>query len=223
MDKLPFTVYDFFGYLSSGFIALTAIVASFVGYKPILHTPNVIVGLLLVVMAYIAGHVVANLAGELIERRIVRNRLGMPTGILLDARRPTSVAAWLFPGYSTPLAEAQRKRIIDRAGRYGITDHGEGLFFHCHAVMKSNPVVQDRLNTFLNLYGFCRNMALALVLAALALGLGLALHTANTGPDISAIWWLTAALIASVGLFYRYLKFLRQYGIELLTSYAEEQ
>lgn len=221
MDKLPFTVYDFFGYLAAGFVLLIAVVAAFVGYKPILHTPNVLVGLLLIVLAYVVGHVVANLAGDIIERRIVRNRLGLPTAILIGSRILPSAAARLLPGYATPLPETQRKRILERAASNGVTDQAEGLFFHCHAVMKSDAVVQGRLSTFLNLYGFCRNMTVSLILSAAALAIGIALGSAHTGPDVPPGWWLAAALVAAVGLCYRYLKFLRQYAVELLTSYAE--
>jgi hypothetical protein len=89
--------------------------------------------------------------------------------------------------------------------------------------MKGDAPVQARLETFLNLYGFCRNMAMALVLAAFALGIGLIVGSAETGPDVSPGVWLITAVVAAVGLFYRYLKFLRQFGVELLTSYAERK
>lgn len=223
MDNLPFTVYDFFGYLASGFVLLVAVVAAFVGYGPLQHGPNTIVGLLLVVAAYVTGHVVANLASDLIERRIVRRRLGMPTAILLRSSKPPKSFARLLPGYSTPLPADVCARIGKRADKEGVTDRGEALFYHCHAVMKVNTQVQARLNTFLNLYGFCRNMTMALLIAALALAVGMLIGTANTGPDAGPGWWILAAIVAAVGLFYRYLKFLRQFGIELLTSYAESK
>jgi len=35
MDKLSFIVYDFFGYLASGFVLLVAIVAAFKGAGPL--------------------------------------------------------------------------------------------------------------------------------------------------------------------------------------------
>jgi hypothetical protein len=221
VDKLPFTIYDFFGYLASGFVLLAGVAAAFVGYEPFQDNPNVAISLLLVIVAYIVGHVVANVAGDVIERRIVRARLGTPTGILLGAEPEGRLARRLLVGYSTPLPISVQERVVQRAAREGVADRAEGLFFHCHATMKSDATVFARLDTFLNLYGFCRNMAMALVLAAAALALGLALGTAETGPDAAPGWWIVAALLAAVGLFYRYLKFLRQFAVELLTSYAE--
>jgi hypothetical protein len=221
MDKLPFTVYDFFGYLASGFVVLVGIAAAFIGYEPLQHDPKIVVSLLLVITAYIVGHIVGNVAGDLIERRVVRNLLGMPTGILVGSRSPSRVAERLFPGYSTALPTELQQRIAERADGEGVRDRGEALFFHCHASMKSNAAVWVRLDTFLNLYGFCRNMAMALVLAAAALGVGVVLGSAETGPDVDPGWWIGAAAVGALGLFYRYLKFLRQFAVELLTSYAE--
>lgn len=221
MDKLPFSIYDFFGYLASGFVVLVAVVAAFVGATPLNEKPALLVGLLLVVAAYIAGHLVANIAGDLLERRLVGKRLGMPTAILLGERTPSHWAARLLPGYSSPLPNTVRDRVLQRAERAGVSDRDQGLFFYCHAVMKRDAAVQARLDTFLNLYGFCRNMAMALSLSATALAIGLVIGTADTGPDVPPGWWLAASLVAGVGLFYRYLKFFRQYGVELLTSYAE--
>jgi hypothetical protein len=220
MDKLPFSVYDFFGYLASGFVLLVAIAVAFVGYEPLTAQPPLLIGLLLIVAAYVTGHVIANLSGDLLERRLVRKRLNMPTAILMGADVP-KWARWLFPGYASALPAAVQARIAARAKRAGVEDRGEGLFFHCHAVLKHDSVVQARLNTFLNLYGFCRNMALALLLAAVVLSAGLIRGTADTGPDVAPGVWLVAALVAALALFYRYLKFLRQFGVELLTSYAE--
>jgi len=223
MDKVPFTVYDFFGYLASGFVLLAAVVTAFVGYEPLRTSPSLLVGFFLLVVAYVTGHLVANIAGDLIERRIVRQWLGMPTAILIGSRTPSPIVRRILPGYSSALPAGVQRRITDRAEREGVNDRGEALFFHCHATMKGNAPVQARLDTFLNLYGFCRNTAMALLLSALALGVGLIVGTAETGPDVAPGVWLASAVLAAIGLFYRYLKFLRQFGVELLTSYAESK
>jgi hypothetical protein len=217
MNQLPFSVYDFFGYLASGAVVLAGCVASFAGYEPFEQSPNLLVGFILVITIYVLGHMVANIAGDLIERRIVRSRLRSPTDILLGFHAPGTVESKLFPGYTTPLPTAVQERIKKLAE----PRTGEALFFHCHAVMKSDSVVQGRLETFLNLYGFCRNMALALVIVAISLSAGLIVGTAETGPVAGPGWWLAAGLLGAIGMFYRYLKFYRQFAVELLTSYAE--
>lgn len=219
MNQLPFSVYDFFGYLAAGVVVLAGLTAAFVGDEPFQEPPSLLVGILLIITAYVTGHIVANLAGDLLERRLVRNHLGAPTDMLLGSRSAGRVASAILPGYSTPLPDAMQDQIRTLAGNRS----GEALFFHCHAVMKSDSAVQSRLQTFLNLYGFCRNMTLALLIAAICLAGGLLIRTAETGPDVGPGWWLGAAGLAAFGMLYRYLKFYRQYAVELFTSYAERK
>lgn len=80
-----------------------------------------------------------------------------------------------------------------------------------------------RLGTFLNLYGFARNMSLATLIVAGALLAGTLTGNAKTGMLIAPGWWAVGALVASVGLLYRYLKFLRQYSVEMFVGYAESE
>lgn len=217
MNQLPFSVYDFFGCLASGVIVIAGLTASFVGYPPLREGPSLPVGILLLIAAYVIGHIVSNLAGYLIDRRLIAGRLGRPAEILLGEAVLPRGAARLFPGYGTALPEATRKRVRGRSGDL----RGEALFYHCFVVMKREEVVRERLATFLNLYGFCRNMALALVVVAACLAAGLVIGSADTGPVVAPGWWLAASLAAAVGMLYRHLKFYRLYAWELLTSYAE--
>jgi len=217
MNQLPFSVYDFFGYLAGGTVVLAALIASFFGDASFRTSPTLPVGFLLVIIVYVLGQIVANIAGDLIERRIVRRRLGTPTEVLLGDRTPNEFEARLLPGYFRALPPGVQAQVRARAG----DRRGEDLFLHCHAQMKSDPVVQARLDTFLNLYGFCRNTAMSTSLAAACLLAGIALGSAETGSVAEPGWWLLLAVLATAGLFYRYLKFYRQYGFELFASYAE--
>lgn len=219
MNQLPFSVYDFFGYLAAGAVVLGAFVASFFGVEPFEGSPTLIVGFLLVIVIYVLGQLVANIAGDLIERRIVREWLGTPTDILFGRDAPSERVALLFPGYFKKLSSGVQSQVQARAENRA----GDDLFFHCHARMKSDAVVQGRLDTFLNLYGFCRNTMVAMLIAAACLLVGILLGTSETGPVAGPGWWLALCLIAAVGLFYRYLKFYRQYAAELFTSYAETE
>jgi hypothetical protein len=222
LDKLPFSVYDFFGYLAAGFVLLVGLAAAFVGSDDWQESPPTIVGLLLIVIAYAAGHVVANISGYLYEATLVRKGLKTPTVNLFRTDQPGNIA-WLLPGYFKALPEAQRERVLQTAKeRTGIDAPSEGLFFHCFGRVKSNEAVMARLNTFLNLYGFCRNMSLSLLLVAIALTIGSAgLGTAHTGRLVPPGWCIVGCVVGGAGLLYRYLKFFRQYAVEVFTSYAD--
>lgn len=219
MDKLPFSVYDFFGYLSAGFVLLVGLAAAFANTQSWQQTPSVVVGLVLIVSAYVMGQVVANLSGYLIEGILVREVLGTPSQVLFQSSKPRW--AKVLPGYYRSLPRVQQDRVLRRAEAAGVQGTGDPLFFHCFGVVKEREAVMIRLNAFLNLYGFCRNMSLASLGVAVALLAGLVLGTAQTGDVAGPGWWALGAAIASVGLLYRYLKFFRQYGVEVFLSYAE--
>jgi hypothetical protein len=218
MDKLPFSVYDFFGYLSAGFLVMVGVVAAFVGEDTLNQNPSLIVGILLIVTAYIIGQVVANIAGFFLESLVVGRLLGRPTLHLFGEQE--SRWALLFPGYFRPLPLKTQERVLKRAREEAdIDEPGGALFFHCHAVVKREPVTVERLGTFLNLYGFCRNTSMALISVVAFLAVGIHCGSAETGV-VSPGWWLIGAAVAAVALFYRYLKFFRHYAQEVFTSYA---
>jgi hypothetical protein len=90
--------------------------------------------------------------------------------------------------------------------------------------VKRDQATLERLNSFLNLYGFCRNLSLALILAVPLLLYG-ALREFDyktlQGINGDRLAWAAVALVASIGMFYRYLKFFRHYTVEVFMTYAE--
>jgi hypothetical protein len=220
VDRLPFTVYDFFAYLSAGFLLLVGITTAFIGLGPLETTPDLIVGILLIVLAYVVGQVVGNVSGFLLEGLLVKEGIGEPSEILF-AEEDGTWRSRLFPGYTKPLPEAIRDRARRRMQREEIgTAAGLALLIHCYSHVKKEAVPQARLTIFQNLYGFCRNCSLALLLVAACLIAGMIHGTAETGI-VAPGWWVAAALTCAVGLFYRYLKFFRHYAFEVFSSYAE--
>jgi hypothetical protein len=68
LDKIPFNVYDFFAYLSSGSVVLATI--DFVWKTRLLDQPQIspILGILLIILAYVSGHVVAHFSSFILRR-----------------------------------------------------------------------------------------------------------------------------------------------------------
>jgi hypothetical protein len=215
--RIPFSVYDFFGYLATGFVVLVSIDLSCGGAWLAKDSISPLSALFLILLAFVVGHLVAHIAGVLLENLFVRRLLRSPEEHVFGVAE-TSWRSRLFPGNFKPLPEAIQVRIRARAEEYGAPISERALFLHCHAVVKNQPTTLDRLNTFLVQYGFCRNISMAFAWAALVLVLGRLWCPSTPVPLFP---WLPLALVLSVGMFYRYLKFFRHYTIEVFTSYAE--
>jgi hypothetical protein len=223
VDRIPFTVYDFFGYLATGFLLLVATDYA-LGHSP-LATPNptIVASVFWVLIAYVVGHLVAHLSSWLVEANFLRKVLKSPEEHLFGERKLKGWAR-IFPGNYAPFPKPTQERITEKARREGIEVPARSLFLHCHPLVKRDQATLARLNSFLNLYGFCRNLTMGLSLAAIMLVLG-AVRSISLHPlkvlDGAPLWWALAALVGSVGMFYRYLKFFRHYTTEVFVTYAE--
>ena len=129
MEKLPFSAYDFFGYLAAGALLLAAVDLSFFDARHIMDNPSV-TGAILAILAYIAGHLIAGISSAVLERGLVARVLGRPAQVLL-----TPVGGWrsrVFAGYLQPLPNPMRERLLARVrADAGGELTGEALFWHC--------------------------------------------------------------------------------------------
>lgn len=217
MGKLPFSIYDFFGYLASGFIIFVAADQMF-GYEWVfrekLFTTQAI---FLIVIVYIVGHINAHFSSWLLEKNLIAKLLRCPNEILFfDKKDIHLLPHFIFPGYHTPISKRLIERINDTANDHCVAMEGENFFHHVRSTAKGSKETWARMDTFLQLYGFCRNMSFALFCSALLMSIAWLNHgTQNQGP-ISIL-----ALLAAIGMLYRYLKFYRQYSYEMFTAYPD--
>lgn len=218
-QKIPFTTYDFWAYLSAGFVVLAAI--DYVGGTHLLYRDSwtVVQGVMAMVSAYTVGQMVASLASRIYEEVLVVKLLGAPRLALFGLAKAWRPVRWLIPGYFEPLPEATQKAILERAAPHGVTVPGEGLFWCAFAYARATPAVMSRLSDFLNLYGFARNVSLAAFLDAALLYWHYQWHA---GPN-AALHLSQAAFVVGLGMLLRYLKFFRQYALEVFTSYAHSK
>ncbi|HEX7289535.1 MAG TPA: hypothetical protein VF250_00285 [Conexibacter sp.] len=220
MERLPFSIYDFFACLSAGLVTLTALAAAFTNSDAWQHTPSAVVCVVLVVVIYSVGHLVAHLASFLYEGVIVRRWLGAPSRILLGHSPAPKGMRQLFRSYYRPLPAEIQSRVSERAGRaVEAVTSDDGVFLLAFAAAKHDAPTYARLSTFLNLYGFSRNVSLAALVAAGSLLIGALLGSAQTGL-VAPGWWAAGAFALAIGLFYRYLKFFRLYALELFLAFG---
>lgn len=223
MNRIPFSVYDFFGYLAAGFLLLVAADYNFGGLGLLGEPPKLVMTAFWVVVAYVIGHIVSHVASALLEEGVLRGLLGSPEEHLFGEKKSGGWAR-LFPGNFRPFPKATQKRLLDKAQRHSVPAPDRGFFLHCHPLVKRDQVTLERLNSFLSLYGFCRNLTMGLLWTIPLLLYGafreFDRHTLQ-GINGDRLWWAGAAFVAAVGMFYRYLKFFRHYTVEVFMTYAE--
>jgi hypothetical protein len=223
MPSIPFTAYDFFAYLSAGFVVIGAADFAF-STDWILNTDlTFIEGLVWVVLAYVLGHVISALSAPILEQWFAEGMLGPREDVLfglIEGER-NGLRRKLFPGYFHPLPKKIQESVLKRArAETNLEKPGRALFMYCDAHTRQRPETAPILAIFLNISGFARNTCLAAILGAVLLGIGAVADDADS--DAKALLAL-AALSAAIGLLYRYLKFFRLYAREAFLFYAVEK
>lgn len=218
-QRIPFTSYDFWAYLSAGFLLLFALDQA-AGTKLLMRDSWTIAqGVVAVSLAYAAGQLVASASSALFERVLVGRLLGYPRNVLFGQPKAWNWVQWCMPGYFQPLPDATQKAAIEKGCRGDVSAPSEALFWLAFANARATPPVMTRLNDFLNLYGFCRNTALVAFLDAAVLYWS---YMQPKGPA-EHLLWARIALVVGIGMTLRYLKFYRHYASEVFTSFAYSQ
>ncbi|BDT72786.1 hypothetical protein os4_23310 [Comamonadaceae bacterium OS-4] len=214
--KIPFTSYDFWAYLSAGFLLL--VTADYVAGSKLLtrDTWTVVQGVVAFSCAYVAGHVIASLSSFLFERLLVGKLLGTPKDVLFGATKAPRFIKFLLSGYFQPLPDETTNLVHSKAASMNAGASSESRFQVAFTSIKTTPAVLARLDNFLNMYGFCRNVALVSFLDAALLYW----FWRWGGGTAEALTGVYVALALGVGMTLRYLKFFRQYASEVFNSFA---
>jgi len=218
MERIPLNPYDFFGYLASGLLVIVTMDVV-LGFPSLLGKDfKVIESAVLVLVIYIVGQIIATPAKALLEDFFVARILRRPNVVLFEEKKP-KIRGLLFPGYYVSLPTQARGKILAKAKSEGVEGTGEDLFLE---VRYSPSLLHDeklinRLDNFLNQYAFHRNLSFASLLVGAALLVKVQVSSLN---ESELIKYAVAALVAGGLLFYRYLKFFRQYSYELFNTYG---
>ncbi len=226
--KIPFSAYDFFGYLSGGGIVLAAFETQLKGEWILGQQVIFSQFFVWLVCAYVVGHLLSHLSSVVLEDLFVRRFLGRPEWILLG-RKPKSFLGWIFVGYCQPIPEPNRKLICQKEDLDNATEEELKAYSHraFHSV-KGDKGTSERLTLFLSLFGFCRNASLALIVAAICFGISILIRSTVARDRWDELLvdrsipltttFLAGGLFLSIGMFYRYLKFYRHYYKEIFDS-----
>jgi len=221
LSNIPFSVYDFFAYLSAGLVVLAAGLYLDPGFALPAAWQGTLGFGLGVVVAYTAGHIIALVSGFLLERKLTIGRIGRAEDFLLQKTAPTGWRGTFFPGYTDRLPEETIDDVLARVpDEVKQKATRRAVFLHCWRLVRQSPAVAARLDTFLAQYGYCRNMAVALALGAIIFGADAVVDYVRQIPVPPELWiWLIVAIVATPFMYYGYLKFYRQYTYEVFTNY----
>ena len=137
-SKIPFTSYDFWAYLSGGFLLL--FVADQVAGTGLFarDTWTVVQGVVAVSFAYVAGQLVASISSVLLERILIGKLLGYPRNVLFGHAKAWQWVRALMPGYFSALPDQTKQAALEKASAVGITEPGEALFWAAYANAQSS-------------------------------------------------------------------------------------
>ncbi len=229
MDKfIRFSDYDVFAYVASGLAAFVVWDIIFATHYVLGAEWTVSSGALTVAAAYIIGQIFAAPSGWLIERQFINYVLWRPSVVLMDSRKLgwRRFLRWtLLQDYYNPLDPGLRKKVRERAAADRGSDvTGEAVFWCAFPVAKKDANAYGRMDAFLKLYGFCRNMAFIGLVGACFIAGDAVVEWTRTGwsAHISQqLWWALIALLIGLGMLHRYLKFFRLYSLEVFVAYSE--
>ena len=214
-DAFPLTDFDFWAFLTSGAVILAAADKVFgLGWLARENWTFVQVGLA-AALAYVVGHIVAEIASRLLEGWLVQRVLGAPSKLLLAEDAPRPWGYWLFSSYFTPISADLRARIERRAALSEPPIEATALYTNAYILARRDALAASRLSTFQNQYSMCRNVCVASLAAAPALAFA-ALHAGQPAN----LWWALAALVVAAVMLVRFLKYYRLYSMEVLNAYA---
>jgi hypothetical protein len=144
--NIPFSAYDIYGYLSNGFLFLCAVEYAFFGTSLADREWKVGNAAFYLVLAYIVGHIIANVSSYLLEYWVVRDGLKSPEETLFQPQQNTW-RAFFFPIFYRPFPEETQKRVLAVAEKNGFDKPSRGLFLHAHTVVKQDKVTLERLTS----------------------------------------------------------------------------
>lgn len=219
-NYFPFTDYDFYAYLTSGTLLLAVFDLIFDGAKLLTRPSWTVVQIVAAVSAaYVTGHIVAMFSQLVIERFAVSTLLTKPIQLQLGYARANwleRLLGVLVGRYYEPLTADVRTKIITEAqaalskpsdGALSAEDVFQVGFRRSFAVEDARA----RIDSFLNQYGFCRNIAFT-ALVALLLFCWQAYSAGGQGGALL----ITAAAVVFVTMFVRFIKFYAAFQAEVV-------
>ena len=223
-DWFPFTSYEFYAYVAAGIIVIAAVDYSFAGAtlsgRPEWSAAQAVFWIL---ATYLVGQLIAAPSSAVLEHWIARKIFLPPIEVALrttSRRKRELFVAYVFAyrEYSplpAPMTEKIRQKACSHLGISSEELTAESIFEIAFSIARSNSDTDARLDQFLNLYGFSRNICFSAFVATLCLGI-----RAYHEPDRLTLLLLIGTAILCIGMYGRFVKFYAAYSRDVLRTYS---
>jgi len=165
--------------------------------------------LVLIILLYLAGHIIASISSFLLEKLLVERFIGYPSKNLLnkEIKKHGKIKRFLFGPFLQPLDAgfiADFERVIEI--RFGKNLSLSNYFWLCFTdIARYAPIGYKRVIHFLNLYGFARNVSMCFFTY---IGFRIVILNWVLGSNLNSYNYLIlgAYFIIGIIMFYNYLK-----------------
>lgn len=217
-SKLPFTLYDFFGYLACGAVAAAAYDYVWFSGAHLQSLPSLPKAVVAIIGVYVLGHVLSHFSRILFQDlpehiKYIRSRW-RPHEVLLGDRHFRVLSVLCSERYG-PLPRLVQRLIEHRLEADGLSlpADNQASIIYCQALVTADPTASGRVQQFQNLYGFCRSMSFTLLLVSVV--------TLGPGGRLSALlpapWGFVFPFVGFLVLLARFLKFRLIFWREILS------
>lgn len=227
LDKTVFGLREIFSHLIPGTIILfTALLFSrSIFHIQLVGIPDVFLAILLTFASFVLGVPLDGVSVPFEDRIFRRKFKGPPSSILLSESDQGVPKFLKFP---QSFKKDIRRKIHEK---FGIPEDADGqhMFDMCYTYIMQNKI-SDRVEQFLNMYSFARNMIVAMLIesAVLVTWAVLKMRALFPRPVLSSTsTWLFAGALISIVLAYlfyrRFLRYAYSFATEVFRSFYVEQ
>lgn len=222
-DWFPLANYEFYAYLTSGMVVLAAADRAFMGSTLANHTDwKVVIAVFWAAIAYLIGHIVAIPSSAIFEHLIAKRVLRDPSAVILGLQpqrfRERCFGTVVGAREYEPFPKDFRAAIVIKLARaLNVTEtsiQADAAFQCAFTPARSISDSASRMDSFLNQYGFCRNVSFANLVATVLL----TILARRTGDRIDTLLAVGAGVLA-LGLFIRFIKFYAAYTREVYRAF----
>lgn len=219
-NYFPFTDYDFYAYLTSGALFLAVMDFVFNDASLLMQSDWTFIQIVLAfAAAYITGHITATFAQLVIETFIVSNVISKPITLQLGLKPPNFMERMLgvlVGRYYEPLDASVQEKIkegartalsLSTADRLSAEDVFQAGFRRSFSIEGS----RSRIDSFLNQYGFCRNISFISLVVTIIIGWKVVCTEVPHGGLAISI-----SAVVFAGMFVRFVKFYSSFQSEVI-------